>query len=102
MEKSNIRETVFLDKERTLAYPIFALIRLKREQGVELKDLQDDDKSQDLEVILSVIWAGLIHEDKDLTVEQVGYMVDLSDIPDISEKMGRIFSGMSKGKNSGQ
>lgn len=90
---------VMLDKERKLAFPLGALVRLKNEHGIELKDLQDNEKAQDIEVILSIIWAGLIHEDRDLTLEDVGYMVDISELPALSEKLGEVFKGM-QGKNS--
>lgn len=88
---------ITLDKERHLAYPVMSLIRLKKEYGIQLSDLQDEEKAQDLETILAVIWAGLIHEDKDLTLEDVGYMIDVTDLPAISEKLTEIFKSMNEG-----
>lgn len=87
---------ITLDKERTLAYPIMSLIRLKKEHGIELKDLADEAKAQDMEIILAVIWAGLIHEDKELTLEDVGYMIDVTELPEISQKLTEIFKDMSQ------
>lgn len=87
------------EKERNLAFPIMSLIKLKKEFGIELKDLSDENKAQDMETILSIIWAGLIHEDKDLNFEELGYMIDITDLPEISEKLSEVFSGMNKGKN---
>lgn len=89
---------IVLDKVRTLAYPVMSLIRLKKEHGIELKDLQDEAKAQDIETILKIIWAGLIHEDKELTVEDLGYMLDVSDLPAISEKITELFKGMGEQK----
>ena len=89
---------VQLDKERNLAFPLMSLVRLKKEHGLEIKDLADEEKSQDIENIIKVIWAGLIHEDKELTVEDVGYMLDISELPAISEKLTEIFQSMT-GKN---
>lgn len=85
-----------LDKQRTLKYPIMSLIRLKNEHGIELKDLADEEKAQDMEVILAVIWAGLIHEDRELTVEELGYMLDITELPEISKKLTEIFKGLNQ------
>ncbi|MED4619450.1 hypothetical protein [Priestia megaterium] len=90
---------VTLDKVRKLAFPLMSLIRLKKEHGIELKDLQDKEKAQDIETILTIIWAGLIHEDKELSVEDLGYMIDITELPEISEKLTSIFNEMNA-KNS--
>lgn len=76
-----------LDKERTLAFPLMALIRLQKEHGIKLADLQDEEKAQDLEVILAIIWAGLIHD--------LGYMLDLLELPEITKALGEVFNGMN-------
>lgn len=81
-----------LDKERVLRYPIFSLIRLEKETGIKIQDLADEKKAQDLSVILGLVWAGLIHEDKELTMEDVGNMIELSQLPDVSAKMTEAFA----------
>ncbi|MGG4390487.1 hypothetical protein ABEU97_20345 [Priestia megaterium] len=90
---------ITLDKVRKLAFPLMSLIRLKKEHGIELKDLQDKEKAQDIETILTIIWAGLIHEDKELSLEDLGYMIDITELPEISEKLTSIFNEMNA-KNS--
>lgn len=87
---------VMLDKERTLKYPVFSLIRLQKEHGIKLTDLSDEKKAQDLEVIVALIWAGLIHEDKELTLEDVGNMIDLSDLTDLSTVMADVLGNATK------
>lgn len=87
------------DKERTLAFPVMSLIKLKKEFGIQLSDLSDEKKAQDMEVILAVIYAGLIHEDKELDFEELGYMIDITDLPKISEALSEVFKGMNEGKN---
>jgi hypothetical protein len=87
---------ITLDKERNISFPLMSLIRLKKEFGIELKDLEDEEKAQDIEVILAIIWAGLIHEDKELTIEDVGYMIDITELPEISEKLAEIFESMNQ------
>lgn len=91
---------IMLDKERNLRFPIMSLIKLKKVHGIELKDLSDKEKAQDMETILAVIWAGLIHEDTELTMDELGFMIDIADLPTISEKLSEVFAGMNKGKNS--
>lgn len=90
---------IMLDKERNLRFPIMSLIQLKKVHGIELKDLSDEKKAQDMETILAIIWAGLIHEDKELSFDELGYMIDVADLPAISEKLSEVFAGMNKGKN---
>ena len=87
------------DKERTLAYPIMSLIKLKKDFGIQLKDLQDEEKAQDMETILAVIYVGLIHEDKELTFDDLGYMIDVTELPEISSKLSEVFAGMNAEKN---
>ncbi|MGE6629611.1 hypothetical protein [Bacillus sp. NPDC077027] len=91
---------VMIDKERNLAFPMMSLIRLKKEHGVQIADLQDKEKAQDMEVITAIIWAGLIHEDRELSFEDVAYMVDLSQLPEISKKLGEVFGELNEEKNS--
>lgn len=90
------KAVIQLDKERKLAFPIMSLIRLKKEYGIQLKDLQDEEKAQDMETILAIIWAGLIHEDKELSFEELGYMIDINMLPSISEKLSEVFAGMNE------
>ncbi|MFW6202560.1 MAG: hypothetical protein ACOC8B_08275 [Gemmatimonadota bacterium] len=67
---------VTLDKERRLRFPI----------GV-MRDLEDAD-------LATILHAGLVHEDPDLTVEQVGQMIDLEMLPELAEPVKRATSGM--------
>lgn len=79
------------DKERTLKFPVMSLINLKKNFGIQLSDLQDEEKAQDLETILAIIYSGLIHEDKELTFEELGYMIEINELPHIAEKLSEAF-----------
>lgn len=83
-------------KEVTMAYPLLSVIRLEKEQGVRLQDLSDKEKANDIENILKVLWAGFIHENKDLTVEELGNMIDLTDLPELTSHFSVIFEDMQK------
>lgn len=76
-----------LDKERTLRYGINALARIEDTIGKPIMGL--DLEHLGIKELLAIVHAGLYHEDKTLTVEQVGDLIDdYSDINEIAEKLG--------------
>lgn len=78
-------------KERKVKFPVSAFIRLKHEHGIVLKDLQNDDKIQDVETIIAIIWAGLVTDDPTLTVEYLADNMELSELSDVAQTvMGAI------------
>lgn len=79
-------------KERTVRYPVFALIKLKKDTGIQLKDLQDKEKAEDLETIIAIIWAGLIHEDNKITVEDVAKDIELDQLEDVAKKVTEVLT----------
>lgn len=72
--------TVKLDRERELRYSLNAMIQLE-EKG--------DEKLSPMLQFRRMLWAGLIHEDPDLSEEQVGDMLDMRDVPAIEAAMSR-------------
>ena len=82
--------TINLDKPRTLRYGINALVKVEDLSHVGIKDL------------LIIVYAGLCHEDKTLTLEKVGDLIDeYSNITEIAEKLGEAFTlafGKAEGK----
>lgn len=84
------------EKERTLKFPLMAIIKLDKDFGVKLTDLQDEEKAQDLETILAIIYSGLIHEDKDLSYEELGYMIEINELPHIAEKLSEAFKDVKE------
>ena len=42
----------------------------------------------------AIVYAGLVHEDKSLTVEAVGEMIGFDDISRVSEAIGQAFGGL--------
>lgn len=71
--------TVNLDRERELKYNLNALI--------ELDEMEDAEKLTPMRSLRRMLWAGLIHEDPDLTEEAVGEMVDMRNFPEIEAAM---------------
>lgn len=67
-----------LDRKRHLRFPL----------GV-LKDIADTDAD-----VLTMIWLGLKHEDPELTIEQVGEIVDLEMLPTLTDALKKASGGM--------
>jgi len=66
-------------KTRHLRYTFNALMTLEDELEVPLSDIGKVlTGSVSVKTLRTVLWAGLIHEDKELTQEQVGEWADFS------------------------
>ena len=89
--KTNLKRGIVpitLDKERTLYFDLNALVALE-DQGINVATINEGVK---MSQIRGILWAGLIHEDKDLTMEQVGAMVTFDNIQDVSDCIAKAFS----------
>lgn len=79
--------TITLDKPRTLRYGMNALAKIEDITGKTLMSL--DLNNVGIKDLLAIVYAGLCHEDKSLTIEQVGDIIDeYSDLNQIAEKVG--------------
>jgi len=75
-----------LDKTRNLKYGMRALDRV--EKKLKRKISQIDMNNLSMEETATFIWAGLVHEDKELTVEKVMDLVDeYSNLNEVSLKL---------------
>lgn len=84
--------TISLDKERILFYDLNALVALE-EQGIDVSKIGEGVK---MSQIRGILWAGLIHEDKELTLEDVGSMVTPDNLQEVSEAVSKAFSTNGK------
>jgi hypothetical protein len=79
--------TVELDKLRTLRYGMNALIKI--EELTEKSITQLDLKNISIKDLRAMVYAGLFHEDDNLTPEKVGDLIDgYSELSLIAEKLG--------------
>ncbi len=79
--------TIELDKPRTLRYGINALAKIEESIGRPIMGL--DLENLGIRELLVIVYAGLYHEDKALTIETVGDLIDeYSDLNTIAEKLG--------------
>ena len=88
-----------LDKPRTLRYGLNALVTIEEQIGKPLTGLDFNNVSvKDLRAIL---YAGLFHEDNDLTPQKVADLVDEhSDIETVSIKLGEAMTLAFGGEGS--
>ena len=79
--------TINLDKTRTLRFGINALAKIEDLTGTPLTKL--DLSKVGIKDLLIIVYAGLYYEDKTLTIEAVGDLIDeYSSIQEITEKLG--------------
>jgi len=79
--------TIELDKPRTLRYGMNALIKIEELTGKNLTKLDLDNIS--VKDLRTIVYAGLFHEDKDLTPEKCADLIDeYSDITTVAGKLG--------------
>ena len=94
--------TIELDKARNLRYGINALVRIEELLGKPITSL--DLNRLSVADLRNIVYAGLSHEDKELTSEKVGDLIDeYSDISVIADKVGEAFTlafGEKKEKNA--
>ena len=76
---------VVLDKPRRLLYNLNAMAAYERETGKNFMAISEEKMSAT--IVRAILWAGLVHEDKDLTVEQVGEMMSTDNMLAIQEKV---------------
>ncbi len=82
---------IMLDKERTMLLDLNGMVAFEEVTGRSLlKGLRFSDlTSKDVRALL---WACLIHEDKDLTLEQIGKMITMQNYNDVFENINEAMS----------
>ncbi len=83
--------TIQLDRERHLQFDLNAMATFEELTG---KSLFKGGSSGDMTAkdCRALLYAGLKHEDKDLTLEQVGAMITLDNMPDIAEVLAKAWT----------
>lgn len=85
---------VTLDKERVLKFTLNSLVYVE-DMGVDIQKMGQND-SMKLKDLRTLLYAGLMHEDEELTAESVGAMIDVSELGTISEALNKAFSAVGK------
>ncbi|GIP38638.1 hypothetical protein J31TS4_19180 [Paenibacillus sp. J31TS4] len=77
---------ITLDKPRYLRYKSNSLKALEKELGIKITRL--DTKNMGITEMIALLWAGLLHEIPDLTLEQAGDLLDETDMAEVMSKCG--------------
>lgn len=84
-------------KTRTLKYTLWAVGEIGERLGIKLRlnHLDEDLMATPLPLraLTTILWAGLIHEDKTLTEEEVGGWVDQDNVRDVLNAFFLLFGG---------
>lgn len=91
MAKQKKMVKVELDKERNLYFSLNSLEIIEELTGKTIDKLGE---GMSISMLKAVVYAGLIHEDKDLTPEMVGELVGFEDIQMLSEAIGEAFGSL--------
>jgi hypothetical protein len=91
-ERGEVKVT--LDKERTLKFTLNSLVYAE-ENGVDIQNMSKNG-SVKLKDLRTLLFAGLMHEDKELTAEAVGELIDVQELAPISEALNKAFSSVGK------
>lgn len=91
-----------LDKVRNFRYGMKAISIIEKKFKKPIAKVDFDNLT--MEDTATIIWAGLVHEDKNLTVEKVMDLIDekgnLQQVMQVmSEAMSAAFGGKEEGKN---
>lgn len=89
MKKKMVKIT--LDKERNLYFNLNSLEIIEELTG---KSIDKITENMNMKSLKAIVYAGLVHEDKSLTVEAVGEMIGFDDISRVSEAIGQAFGGL--------
>lgn len=79
---------VQLDKERVIKFDLNSFAELEDLYGTVEAAMEALEKGS-LKAVRAILWAGLIGDDVSLTQQQVGAMIELRDLPKISEAVGK-------------
>ena len=86
-----------LDKTRQIRFTLNALAELEDKLGVSLSELEG--LNMGVKQIRTFLWAGLLHEEPELSEQAVGNMVDFDNIEYINEKINEAFQRATQRKN---
>lgn len=90
-----------LDKPRTLRYGMNALAKIEDLTGKSILSL--DLNKLGIKDLLAIVYGGLYHEDKTLTIQKVGDLIDeYSNLNEVAEKLGEALTAAFGGENTEQ
>jgi len=94
MKANEIKPEIILelDKTRQVKYTLSSICKLEKEYGSLEKAFDLISQSSKMTDILKLLYFGLVWEDKTLTEEALGDMIDIRDISTITEVITQALS----------
>ena len=86
---------VSFDKRRTLRFDLNTMVLFERESGVTFTSAFATDNVS-FSALRTFLWAGLVHEDSGLTLEDVGSIVESAPGEGYGEKLKYCFDCVAK------
>jgi hypothetical protein len=81
---------IVLDKPRTMKYDFYALSRLEDETGYSVLD-EKTWENMKIKDVVKFLWAGLLHEEHDLEIDDVARMVHFNNIRYVMDAINQTF-----------
>lgn len=85
--KDAIEVPIMLDKERNLRFDMNAFSSLEDEYETVEVALKEMEKGK-MKAVRAVLWAGLVHEDENLTPKDVGRHITFNRISELAQTLG--------------
>lgn len=76
--------------EREIRFTLNAMAELEDRYGSVDEAFKQLDRNS-IKAVRCILWAGLIHEDPDLTEQQVGNLIDIQYMQELMESLGTAF-----------
>ena len=91
VKSKNVEITLKDGVKRTLVFDLNAMAELEDRYGSIDEAFAMLDKNS-IKAIRCILWAGLIHEDPDLTEQKVGSLIDMQYLQDLMGSLGEAFN----------
>lgn len=79
--------SIRLDRVRTLKFTFNAFAEFESLTGKSIQQVFQDQESLGFGIMRQLLWAGLYHEDKALTVDQAGDLMEAGEGTNLTEKL---------------
>lgn len=78
-------------EEKQLKYTLNSFAEMEDKYG-NVDDALNAMEKGSIKAVRFMLWAGLIHADENLTEKEVGAMIELSDLQELSDKMNEVMA----------
>jgi hypothetical protein len=80
-----------LDKERNLKFNLNSLITIEELTGIKVSEM-GENSDFGMVTLRAMVYAGIRHEDKEITLEEVGDCIDFDNMEDVAQAIGEAMS----------